>query len=373
MTRTNSVLAFLSLAVIAGASSEVLAQANPPPAAGGQGLDCEGNLYQTNVQTDVTACRKPHLNYQSLINTSSTIHNIVVGSLGMGPDIINPAGLLLDADEALARLGATGPIKVIPTADAVVPPAATAWNVWLDGKYSWQDEDSPISDMDGSLVNLLAGADYKVTSNLVIGIMGTYENSDLKGSGALPPTQKTNGWGGGAYLGLNLNDNWVFSANVMATSIDTRANALPKLDSVRLQTSEAVTGYFYSGTWRFTPSLAFAWSKEWQEGIGLLNDQIIETAILTPGLQIGNTIAMGGNTTVEPWIGSQFDWAMRNRTVDKVLGTVFSDPHLDLRLQGGLNFAFGGNAQLGLSGEVAGLLRKDMKSYTGGVNLAWQF
>jgi hypothetical protein len=344
----------------------------PPPTTGS--LDCEGALNSTNVQTDVTACRKPHLNYQSLINTSTTIQDIITERFDMGPGQVEPAGVAVGSKQDLgALLAKRGPIAIVPTADAVVPQTPTLWNVWVDGKVTWQDEDSPISYMDGPLVNVLAGVDYKVASNLVIGVMGAFEASDMKGNNPLPATQKTEGWGGGAYLGWNLNDNWVFSANVLATSIDTDANALPQLDSVRLQTSESLTGYYYSGTWRFSPSLTFAWSREWQDGNAVLNDQIIDTAILTPGFQIGNTLALGGNTTLEPWLGSQLDWAMRNRAVDDVLGTLYSDPFVDLRVQGGLNFAFGGNAQLSLTGEIGGLLRKDLKSYTGGINFAWQF
>jgi hypothetical protein len=33
---------------------------------------------------------------------------------------------------------------------------------------------------------------------------------------------------------------------------------------------------------------------------GLTNDQTVEVAILSPGLQIGNTLALSGTTTVEP-------------------------------------------------------------------------
>jgi hypothetical protein len=38
-----------------------------------------------------------------------------------------------------------------------------------------------------------------------------------------------------------------------------------------------------------------------------------------------------------------------------------------------LNFAFGANAQLALTGEVSGLLVKDSDTYTAGANFAFQF
>jgi Autotransporter beta-domain len=348
---------------------------SPPPPAAGSSFDCLGLDEATQtLETDVTGCRKPQLNYQSLINTSTSIQNVIVKRLTTGPGIAEPAGLALsDPREIAERLASYGPIAITPTADLAAPAAGTPWNIWVDGKYSWQNDTSALSDLDGSLVNLLVGADYKVSGNLVLGIIGSYETSDLEGSGAFPPTQDTDGWGGGAYLGWSIADNLVFSANVLGTSLDTDVNGFQSFDSVRWQTSEALTYTHYSGTWRLAPSLTFAWSKEWQDGGAFANDQTIETIILTPAVQVGNSFSIGGASTVEPYLGAALDWSLRNKTVDEVIGTVFSDPNVDLRLQAGLNFAFGANAQLSLNGEVSGILLDDSTTYTGGANFAFQF
>jgi outer membrane autotransporter protein len=134
-----------------------------------------------------------------------------------------------------------------------------------------------------------------------------------------------------------------------------------------------LTGYWYSGTWRFSPSVTFAWSKEWQDASISSNKQTIETMILSPALQIGNSISIGGANTVEPWLGAEVDWAIKNRVTDAVAGVLISDPNTDLRLQSGLNFAFGANAQLALTAEVSGLLLKESDTYTAGANFAYQF
>ena len=321
----------------------------------------------------VTACTKGLINRQSLINTSTSIRNVIVGRFDKGPNQEEPAGLeLSDPNEILQRLSGNGEVIIAPTASA--PAAAPSkWNIWTDGKYSWLNDTSAVSNLDGSLINTVVGADYKVTDRLVLGLMGTYEDSHLKGSGLLPPTQKTNGWGGGAYMGLTLTDNLVFSANVLGTSLDTTTNGVVKFDSERWQTSEALTGYWYSGTWRFSPSLTFAWSKEWQDSVGPIHAQTIETAIVSPAMQIGDTISIGGANTVEPWLGAEIDWAVRNRVKDKVIGTIVDDPNTDLRLQTGLNFAFGANAQLALTAEMSGILLSKSDTYTAGANFAYQF
>jgi outer membrane autotransporter protein len=367
------VIFYLGVALVAGSAvvPRSLAQSLPP----GGSFNCPELSGQTEIpETDVTACRKPHLNYQSLINTTTTINDVVAGRLALRPGPPEPAGLMLsDPDDIAGRLSTNGPISIVPTADLAAPAASPLWNVWIDGKYSWQDDTSDVSDLDGPLVNALIGADYKVASNLVLGVLGSFEHSDLEGGGPAPPTQETKGWGGGAYLGWSITDNIIFQANVLGTALDTEVNGGLSFDSVRWQTSESITGNYYSGTWRMTPSFTFAWSKEWQDGAGGGNDQTIETIILTPSLQVGNSFSIGGSSTVEPYVGAALDWAVRNRTVDDVSGTLLSDPNVDLRLQAGLNFAIGANAQLSLNGEIAGLLLDDSNTYTGGANFAVQF
>ena len=118
---------------------------------------------------------------------------------------------------------------------------------------------------------------------------------------------------------------------------------------------------------------AWFWTKEWQDASGALHAQTIETGIVSTGFQIGNSVFIGGASTVEPWLGAQLDWVGINKVVDDVTGTIFDDPYTDLRLRGGLNFAFGANAQLALTGEISGLLYEDSDTYTAGANFSFQF
>ena len=174
-------------------------------------------------------------------------------------------------------------------------------------------------------------------------------------------------------MGLTLTDNLVLSATLLGTELDTDVNGTTSFDSTRIQASSGLTGYWYSGTWRYSPSLTVAWTKEWQDASGALNAQTIETGIISPGFQVGNSISIGGASTVEPWLGAQLDWVGINKVVDDVTGTILDDPYTDLRLQGGLNFAFGANAQLALTAEISGLLYEDSDTYTAGANFAFQF
>jgi outer membrane autotransporter protein len=362
-------LVFACVAAMPAAAQDI--DTGPPP-------DC-GNLgaVTTNAPAGLIAgCAGQLINRQSLINTSTTIRDVVAGLLAPVPSSVEPAGVDLSPEDALKRLASYGPISIVPAADVSEPAPSPRWNVWIDGKMSYLDNEDPLSNLDGELWNLLAGIDYKLTDNLVLGVLGSFEASDLDGGGPVPPSQDTEGFGGGVYMGLNITENIVFSANLLGAVIDTDivSAGTTEYESERIQASASLTGYWYSGTLRFSPMLSIDWSKEWQEEkTGVLADQTIETAILTPGLQIGNTFAISDTSTVEPWLGAMLDWTFVNETKDDILGKIIDDTHVDLRLQAGLNFSFGSSAQLALTGEVSGLLLDDQDTYTGAVNLAFQF
>ena len=129
--RARVFAAFVSLACIAG-SSQALAQST-------YGDDCS-ELDDTSPEI-VTACAKSLLNRQSLLNTSTSINNTILNRFDIGPNQTEPAGLELTNPEEIAdRLSEGRSILIAPTADVAAPVANPKWNIWIDGKYSWQDE-----------------------------------------------------------------------------------------------------------------------------------------------------------------------------------------------------------------------------------------
>ncbi len=92
----------------------------------------------------------------------------------------------------------------------------------------------------------------------------------------------------------------------------------------------------------------------------------------TPGGIVAFTLRLllGGLFVYSGWIKSRDTIGFLE---DVRTFQILDDPYADLRLQGGLNFAFGANAQLALIGEISGLLVKDTETYTAGANFAFQF
>ncbi len=358
-------LPLLCVAAMLGLTSPTLAQEGPP-----QQVECDGSVVK-GFESVVTGCASASIDRQILINNADVLSKVVAGSFHLGPPSIAPAGLAeMTVEEAQARLAGSSSFLIAPTADVAVAAPSPKWNIWIDGKYTWNDNSPANFNLDGPLWNGLAGVDYKLTDKFTLGIIGSFESSNLDGTGV---DAKSTGWGGGAYMGFLLTDNIVFSANVLGTSIDSSQSGFFDFNSERLQAAATLNGYWYNDTWRFTPGLSVSWSKEWiEETSGAAPDQAVEVALLTPGIQVGDTLRLSDTATVEPWAGAALDWTFVNKIKQSGLASI-DDPNVDARLQAGFNFGFGSNAQFSLTGEIGGLLLDTINTYSGEANLAFQF
>lgn len=373
MTMIRTMIRYaLGLAGVALVAGEALAQEYERPGCGVYGsADAVSEEY---VFEATAGCARAMINRQLMVNNIDVLSRVVAFSFGIGPGRVEPAGLAnLSPAEFGGRLEDATALVITPTGDEAAAAApASRWNLWGDGKYTWNDNSPSNFDLDGPLWNGLAGVDYKLTDKMTIGLMASYESSDLDGIGT---DLQSTGLGGGPYIGIVLTDNVVFSANVTGSRLDSsQLGGLLDFESGRLQAAAALNGYWFRDTWRFTPGLSLSWSKEWMEETSgfLLPDQTIETAMLTPSVQIGNTLRLSDTGTVEPWAGAALDYVFVNTTATDGFGSV-KDPYADLRLQLGLNFGFGGNAQLAITGELGGLLMDASDTYAIEANLAVQF
>jgi len=377
MKRRFSRGAFLGLSLCAAPALAGSAWAQAAPE------DCQSiSGVNEPSRTEVGGCLKPIIDYHALIAVSDAVRKVVAGRLAAGSDeVAEPAGLALDSPEEIAaRLAGNGAIAVEPVADipATVVTEQRRWNAWVDGKYSWIKGKSEVDHSKGPLTNVMAGIDYRLMSNVVLGVLGTYEDSRLETQGVLPIEQKTEGYGGGAYIGITVTPNIIFSGMATYAAIETELGGASDgdTDSDRVQLSGAFTGYWYFGTTRLSPSLTLAWSKEWQDEYsdGLTPEQRFETGVLSPGTVLGHTFALTDTMSVEPWAGAFFDYTFINDTdTDGAVDDNSYGQQEDVRLQLGLNLNLASNVQLMLTGETSGLLLDETDTYAGEANLAIQF
>ncbi len=309
-------------------------------------------------------------------NNLTVIHQAEVISRVVGARLAMPAALCRE-DECTEENG----FRVTATADA---PAAvqTPWNLWADVKYTWIDpghrEFSPTK---GDLFNGTAGIDYRFNDRMVLGLVSSFESSDLDTGGLFPGNTNAQGFGGGAYAGFTLADNLILNAMATGTWIDTDnsfTGVSANIDSSRVQLSSGLTKYWYIGQTRITPSVQISWSKEFQDSFVDSNaafnpKQRIESAVATSGTTIGHTFALSNGQSIEPWLAGNLDWTIYSQIQTDGLGKTKLGEFLDARIQAGFNWNIMQNMQLSASGEVGGLIHRDQDTYAGELNLAIQF
>lgn len=338
------------------------------------GDDCLATLILGEESpVDIDICGASYTSRTSAIRIIGTVQNVLGQSFGFGPAVVNPAGLAnLIADDASDRLSPSDMV-ITPTSGDAADTAAPArpLNVWADGRVLYTDYTKSAGNLDGPTTSLLAGFDYKLNSKLTAGLLLNAESSSLES--AINNLDSTS-IGIGPYAGFMLTDNIVFSTSLIGSRINSnQAGGVLRYDTSRIQAAAAVTGYWYKDTWRFTPGAAFTWSKDWEkEENNLTGDRTVAVTLLTPSLQIGNTLQLSDTVTMEPWAGYAVDWTIDNTTDTDGLGKS-SYSNIDLRVMGGLNFGLPGSAQLSITGEAGGLLLHELDSFSIDANLAVQF
>ena len=326
-------------------------------------------------------CDQNLRNHLTVVYLSDTIRQIVGGRLNSNSLCASVDDEDLSEDERRRREeSCTTQAGLIITQTGA--PVQKRFNAWIDSKTTWIEAgNKDVSPTDGPAINASGGIDYRINDRVILGLLGSFEHSNLDTGGFIPSTTKTEGFGGGAYLGVTVTPNIVFSGMVTGTAIKTDLDydfVAASLDSTRLQASGSFTGYWYFQTMRLSPSVTLAWSKEWQDAftdnLGFPGPaQRYESAVLTIGNQIGRTYALTSGDTIEPWGGAQFDWTfLSNVDIDGFGETKYQDSY-DLRVQAGFNYVFAGGGQLAVTGEIGGLAMPDNSTYSGEVNYSLQF
>lgn len=164
------------------------------------------------------------------------------------------------------------------------------FGIWVQGAYTNVDNGQTGAAFDGSIVNLLAGFDYKLNDRLVIGISGTYETIDIdtnsfsSGRGSL----ENDGMGIAPYIGFKLTNQWTadLTAGYSWLSYDSSrsGNAVHgSFDATRWFANGSLNGTYSVGSFRLLPKVGVLYMEEDQDGYRETNGTSVA----------GNTITLG--------------------------------------------------------------------------------
>lgn len=271
------------------------------------------------------------------------------------------------------------------TADSTGPAANPRWSLWINGSFSDLNDKQPISGYNSDQTVGLAGLDFSLTENFILGVLvnGSWSNTTNKGS-VFTGTSSTEGWGAGLYgaaiiaNALIVDASWIYN-ETDNSSFDGADTASYSSDGWTAASS--LTLYHYVDNWRISPSIGvnYAYNRDnaYTDSLGLtFPEQKQKTGVFDFGGQIGYTHQTQGAGSVEFWAGLFGEWTFR-RSVSPSFGTVTPIPtrgdDVDVRVSAGMDFSFNETFSLSVSGEVGGLAISDFNSATGSARAAFSF
>ena len=257
-------------------------------------------------------------------------------------------------------------------------------DIWAEGHYSHYDDSTGGINRDGDFGILYVGSDYALNDWLLLGALVQFDwtdedvrDQDLFGG--------VNGWGWmiGPYMGAKLSDHLYFSARAAwgqsendITLTDNAAGfRTGDFDTDRWLATAELTGNWYHGPWRFTPSAQLAYGSEDQEAFrNSLNQQIgsNEATIgrLTFGPEIGYRHVMDDGTVVEPLVGIEGIWNFDDSGLRLSDGTPIGDDDFTGKVEGGVLVQMPSGISWRAVGDYYGIGDGDFDSYGGQVWLS---
>ena len=276
-----------------------------------------------------------------------------------------------DAFGALAYAGGSMPRKA--------PPPTTvdrAWSLWADVRGSGFDNNGAVSS--GRQVNLLAGLGYKLSPNLLVGVVGGYENFNYDVA-SLTGTLKGNGGTAGAYGGWRLAPTLLWDSVLTWSRVNYDASAGTAFGSFaanRWLASTGLTGTYALDKLILEPSARIFALWEQQDGY----TDSLGTAQAQRNLSTGRVSAGGkvlypwtvGAFTLTPYAGLYCDWRFGGNVVSSANAIVGIDNGWSARASGGLGIANARGGVVTLGGEYGGI-GATYKLWTANARASWPF
>jgi hypothetical protein len=219
----------------------------------------------------------------------------------------------------------------------------------------------------GSQVNLIAGLTRRLTTNVLIGVLGGYETFDY-GSDALQGRLKGDGWTVGSYLGWRIAQSIRFDAAVAYSTIGydgTAGTAAGTFSGNRWLVSSGLTGTYQGFGLQIEPSARIyaLWEHEnaYTDSLGTLQaERDFSTGRASGGLKVAYPIAWSSTVALAPYLGLYGDYYFNsdNATVavaaSGLPGAVVLDG-FSARAIGGVTAKFVNGGQIALGTEFSGI------------------
>lgn len=267
-------------------------------------------------------------------------------------------------------------VSIMPVA-ALMPQQKPKWNAWIKGNYRFYDGDG--SSFDGHTIDVLAGLDYRVADNVVMGLVGGYGVTDFDTltngtSGAF----EADGYTAGAYAGLKLGENAQLDTLAAYTYSDyeNRAGTVSgDFTAHRVTFGARLTGIFESaGGFFFEPGARILYSEEYQESYtdsaGVSQPSLtIKAGRVSVGPKVGYVHRGNEGDTFRTWIATYGEYDFSNQGNTPTSGLPDIDDIISGRVSAGFTAAAANGVGISLEGDIGGIGSGEYMSYGGTARL----
>ncbi|MGH6736463.1 MAG: autotransporter domain-containing protein [Methyloceanibacter sp.] len=214
-------------------------------------------------------------------------------------------------------------------------------DIWTEGHFTSYDDTGGAS---GNFDVLYVGADYPLTDNILVGVLGQFDWADehTKADGS---RIDGDGWMAGPYVSARLDEHlffdWRAAWGTSDNSVSPFGTYTDNFDTDRWLTTARLTGNWTSGNWRLTPSVAVKYGEENQDGYtdsnGIrISGQDVSLGRVEFGPEFGYRWLLSGGTLVEPQLSLVGVWNFDDSGRLVVNNTFFTPDDFTGRVEGGM-------------------------------------
>lgn len=254
---------------------------------------------------------------------------------------------------------------------ASTPVASNKLDVWVEGHYVSYEFDGG-TNFEGDLGVVYVGADYLLSDNLLIGVLGQLDWAS-ESAPTLGEDIEGGGWMAGPYLSARLQENLFFDVRAAwgRSSNDLSIEGVvteDEFETNRWLVSSALTGNRQFGKWRFTPTLSVIYFEEEQEAYESLTEVEIPEQTIALGRatfepEFAYQHVTQSGVLIEPQLNLAALWDFETPDDLSIPGWLITTDEFRLRAGGGFQIAWPNGFALRANGFYEGIGAENLESY----------
>jgi outer membrane autotransporter protein len=253
------------------------------------------------------------------------------------------------------------------------PPAKSPFDIWAEGSFARFEDGNEASQREGHWGVLFVGADYRVSRDLLIGALASFDDAqqDLTG---LASKARSTGWMVGPYATMRLTNNLFFQARAAwgksTHELGFDGSPEDRFDADRWLVRGTLIGQWRWGPWQLRPRISVGYIEELQEtyqsSLGVVvPEQKVTLGQVKGGPEVSYRYKLADGTVIEPSLLLEGVW---NFTQDAGVGAIddlaFGED-LRARIEAGVMVYLRGGLSVGAAVSYDGIGASDYQAIAG--------